>query len=122
MLAPSTGLLFAFAEARNYSGDDCYPHTSYGGDSGLACLHNSSSPGCRWHQNGPRSLALKTSRTGGASWSSMRIVDWNGINPAAVCEQHRPCDKPDALAPPHGGRHRTPAALHALAARRRGLD
>jgi hypothetical protein len=76
VLAESSGVLFAFAEARNYSGDNCYPKTA----DGLACYHHSASPSC----HGPRSLALKTSRNGGATWSAMSIVDWNGCNPASV--------------------------------------
>ena len=74
VLAPSTGRLFAFAEARNYSGDGCYPHTPQG----LKCLaaHTNAPgapppPGC---EEGPRSLALKTSVDGGVSWSPARIV------------------------------------------------
>ena len=76
VLAPSTGILFAFAEARNYSGDQCYPDTP----AGRACFRHSSAPSCV----GPRSLALKLSRDGGRSWGPVRIVDWNGANPAAV--------------------------------------
>lgn len=76
VLATSTSTLFAFAEARNYSGDDCYPDNAPGHE----CFHNSSAPSCI----GPRSLALKTSKDSGATWSSVTIVDWNGANPAAV--------------------------------------
>lgn len=74
VMATSTGRLFAFAEARNYSGDGCVP-------AGLT--PNASHP-----DEGPRSLALKTSVNGGRSWSAFRIVDWNGINPAAVYDAH----------------------------------
>eukprot|EP01048_Picozoa_sp_COSAG05_P013660 COSAG05_NODE_1474_length_4783_cov_4.459863_6_plen_193_part_00 len=71
--ALSTGRMFAFAEARNYSGDGCEP-------AGLK--PNASHP-----NEGPRSLAMKTSVDGGASWSAIRIVDWNGINPAVVYDE-----------------------------------
>jgi hypothetical protein len=73
VMAKSTGRLFAFAEARNYSGDGCEPD-------GLK--PNASHP-----NEGPRSLALKTSTNDGRSWSELRIVDWNGINPAAVYDE-----------------------------------
>eukprot|EP01047_Picozoa_sp_COSAG01_P018073 COSAG01_NODE_971_length_12373_cov_114.625957_5_plen_820_part_00 len=74
VMAESTGRLFAFAEARNYSGDGCEPD-------GLK--PNASHP-----NEGPRSLALKTSTDSGRSWSGLRIVDWNGINPAAVYDKY----------------------------------
>ena len=70
VMAASSGRLFAFAEARNYSGDGCEPD-------GLKS--NMSHP-----NEGPRSLALKTSTDSGHSWHGLRVVDWNGINPAAV--------------------------------------
>ena len=96
VLAPSSGRLFAFAEARNYSGDGCYPHSP----AGLACLaHHDASPGtpppplC---EEGPRSLALKTSTDGGQTWGSATIVDWNGINPAVVCVRARVTCSPRA--------------------------
>jgi sialidase-1 len=79
VLARSSGRLFAFAEARNYSGDGC----SIGGVP---------------PSQGARSLGLKTSTDGGTSWSSARIVDWNGLNPSAVYDAvadivlvHYPC-------------------------------
>ena len=57
VLAPPTGLLFAFAEARNGSGGDgCIPHTP----AGLACLQNTSTLNHCNMNPGPRSLALKT--------------------------------------------------------------
>jgi hypothetical protein len=58
VMAKSTGRLFAFAEARNYSGDGCEPD-------GLK--PNASHP-----NEGPRSLALKTSTNDGRSWSELR--------------------------------------------------
>ena len=70
VLARSTGVLFAFAEARNYSGDGCIPSGS-----------NHSS------DEGIRSLALKTSRDRGRTWGGLEIVDWHGINPAAVYDE-----------------------------------
>ena len=63
-------MLFAFAEARNYSGDGCIPAGS-----------NHSS------DEGIRSLALKTSHDRGRTWGGLEIVDWNGINPAAVYDE-----------------------------------
>eukprot|EP00729_Bicosta_minor_P012644 gene12644-4647_t len=68
-LAKSTGVLFAFAEARNYSGDGCI----------IA--------GMPQQNEGPRSLGLKISNDGGVTWSAGRIVDWNGINPAIVYDE-----------------------------------
>lgn len=60
VLATSTGRLFAFAEARNYSGDGCEP-------AGLK--PNASHP-----NEGPRSLALKTSTDSGLSVSNFALV------------------------------------------------
>jgi len=81
VLAPPTGLLFAFAEARNGSGGDgCIPHTP----AGLACLTNASTMHHCNMNPGPRSLALKTSSDAGKTWGNLRIVDWNGLNPAVV--------------------------------------
>jgi hypothetical protein len=73
VLATSTGRLFAFAEARNYSGDGCEP---------VGLKPNASHP-----NEGPRSLALRTSTNSGKNWGAIRIVDWNGINPAVVYDE-----------------------------------
>ena len=81
VLAPPTGLLFAFAEARNGSGGDgCIPHTP----AGLACLKNTSALHHCNMNPGPRSLALKTSSDSGNTWGNLRIVDYNGLNPAVL--------------------------------------
>ena len=68
VLAPPTGLLFAFAEARNGSGGDgCIPHTP----AGLACLKNTSTLNHCNMNPGPRSLALKTRCDSAALLSSL---------------------------------------------------
>ena len=80
VLAEKSGVLFAFAEARNYSGDGCV----IAGEPQVV--------------SGPRSIGMKTSPDGGQTWAAPRIVDWDGINPAVVYDAaadlvvvHYPC-------------------------------
>ena len=59
--------LLAFAEARKWTGDGCYPHGEY-----------PRTP------NRETDIAMKRSVDGGRSWSNLTIIETNGAQPTPV--------------------------------------